>query len=151
MRSATATASTFIAASTQEVWHALTDPTLIREYFMGATVTSDWTVGDVITWSGEWSGHGYADKGLILALEPHQRLSFSHWSALSGTNDDVEHRHIIDIRLVPIDDGTEVILSQANMSNRVTPDDRAHRGDYESNWREVLRGLREVVERDHVA
>lgn len=49
-----ATAELDIAAMPKQVWQALTDPALIKQYFMGADVETDWKPGSPITWKGEY-------------------------------------------------------------------------------------------------
>jgi uncharacterized protein YndB with AHSA1/START domain len=142
----TASVSTRIDASRQHVWRALTDPTIISEYYLGATVSTDWRVGSPITWSGEWKGTAYTDKGEILAVEPGELLSYSHWSPMTGTEDSPEHYHVVTITLSDAGDGTEVELRQSNLHGGTSEADRRHRDDYESNWSIMLEGLKEAVE-----
>ncbi|WP_257613834.1 SRPBCC family protein [Arthrobacter sp. 31Y] len=65
-----AVTSTIIAAPRQRVWMALTEPALIQQYFLGTKVTTTWRVGHPITYSGEYNGRPYQDKGIILACDP---------------------------------------------------------------------------------
>jgi uncharacterized protein YndB with AHSA1/START domain len=142
----TARASTRIHASRQDVWQALTDPTIISEYYLGATVSTDWQVGSPITWSGEWNGTAYTDKGEILAVEPGRLLSYSHWSPTSGTEDSPQHYHVVTITLSAAGDRTDVELKRSNLKGGVSEADRRHRDDYESNWSTMLDGLKKSVE-----
>lgn len=146
MTDVTARASTEIQAPPSAVWNALTDPDLIRQYFLGATVTSDWKVGSPITFAGEWDGQKYEDKGEILALEPERRLSYSHWSPMTGQPDLPENYHVVDITLDAKGDITTVTLEQSNLTGGVTDADRAAREDYEKNWATMLQGLKTTVE-----
>jgi uncharacterized protein YndB with AHSA1/START domain len=66
-----------IHASRSKVWRSLTDPSNVRKYFMGATVATDWRQGHPITWSGEWKGTPFQDKGEILAIDYEK-----NWSAV---------------------------------------------------------------------
>ena len=75
-----ATADVVVAASPERVWRALTDPGQIAEYMMGSRVDTDWQPGSPITWSGEWQGKAYQDKGEVLELEPGTRLVVTHYS-----------------------------------------------------------------------
>jgi len=144
--------STIVDGSRDQVWHALTEPALVGEYFMGATVRSDWSVGSPITFSGEWQGKSFEDKGEILVAEPGKELRFSHWSPLSGSDDTPDNYHVVDITLDADGDTTRVTLSQSNLDGRLTDEDRAQRSDYEKNWSTVLEGLKRVVERNgHVS
>jgi uncharacterized protein YndB with AHSA1/START domain len=142
----TAEVSTVIRGSCKEVWNALTDPDLVREYFMGATVSTDWRVGSPITFSGEWKGGTYEDKGKILVAEPDEQLRFSHWSPSSGTEDAPKNYRVVDIALSDELGSTKVTLTQSNLEGGVTDADRASRDEYEKNWRTVLAGLKSVVE-----
>ena len=75
MSTTTAAASVQIEATPDDVWHALTEPELVRRYFMGATISTDWEVGHPITWDGESNGQDYQDKGEVLAVEQGRRLT----------------------------------------------------------------------------
>ena len=63
-----------INASKENVWHALTDPEMIKQYLFGTTVTTDWKVGSPITYQGEWEGKKYEDKGKILEFEKEKKI-----------------------------------------------------------------------------
>jgi uncharacterized protein YndB with AHSA1/START domain len=146
MAETTASASTTIAAARGRVWNALTDPQLIRQYFMNTTVNTDWQVGHPITFTGTWQDKEYEDKGSILSFEPEEELSFSHWSPLTGTDDTPDNYHVVRITLSDDDGGTRVTLEQSNLNGGVTDADRKSREDYEKNWKGVLDGLKKVVE-----
>ena len=146
MSETTARAATVVNAPKKEVWKALTDPNALRQYFMGATVSTDWKVGSPITFAGEWKGKKYEDKGEILAFRKDAELKFSHWSPMSGTADAPENYHVVDITLHDTNAGTEVVLTQSNLEGGVTDADRSSREDYERNWTSTLAGLKSVVE-----
>lgn len=138
--------STRIQASRREVWDGLVDLDNISKFFLGARVATDWVVGHPITWSGEWQGKAYEDKGEILAFEREKRLRFSHWSSMSGPPDEPANRHVVDITLDDVRDETEVTLVQTNLEGGITAADREHRAEYERNWSTLLAGLKELVE-----
>ncbi len=134
-------------APTAAVWEALTDPDLAQRYTLGgARIETDWQVGSPITWTGEWNGKTFEDRGEILQVEPERVLSYSHWSPMGGTDDSPDNYHVVTIRLGDADGGTEVTLTQTNLTGGVTDEDRAHREEFEANWSTMLDGLREVVE-----
>ncbi len=58
--------SVVIDAPAADVWEALTNPELVKEYLHGTTMATDWQVGSPITWTGEWKGQAYQDKGTVL-------------------------------------------------------------------------------------
>ena len=146
MSDITASASIVIDRPRTQIWTALTDPDLVKQYFMGATVKSDWQVGHPITFSGTWNDKPYEDKGEILSFEPEQEMSYSHWSPLSGTDDEPSNYHVVHIALEDGMVGTKVTLEQSNLEGGATETDRASRDDYEKNWATVLQGLKKVAE-----
>ena len=128
------------------MWEALLAPAKLKRFFYGAEVLTDWKVGSPIVMKGEFKGKPYEDTGKILAVEPERRLSFSHFSPLTGEADAPENYHVVTFVLEPLKGGTEVTLTQANLTGGVRSGDLAHRAEYEKNWRTVLEGLATVVE-----
>ena len=145
MSEPTAQVSRVVAAPADEVWTALTTPETVKRFFMGADVTSDFRVGSPIRFKGEFKGKSYEDKGEILEAEPRRRLSFSHYSAMSGAPDAPENYHVVTFELQPDRDSTKVTLTQSNLKGGVKPSDVEHRQDYEKNWAGVLDGLNQAV------
>ncbi|MCF3141600.1 SRPBCC domain-containing protein [Paenarthrobacter sp. AR 02] len=135
---AVATAS--IPANRQKVWEALTDPALIKQYFLGTNVETTWRVGDPITYSGEYNGKSYEDKGTILAFEPPALLKTTHYSPASGLPDTAENYHTVEYSLAEEADGTRVTIRQGNNSS-----DQETTQSTET-WQVVLRNLKEFLE-----
>jgi uncharacterized protein YndB with AHSA1/START domain len=146
MSEITASSSIVIDRPRAQVWTALTDPDLVKQYFMGATVKTDWQVGHPITFTGTWNDKPFEDKGEILSFEPDQEMSYSHWSPLSGAADVPDNYHVVHIALEDSMVGTKVTLEQSNLEGGATEADRASRDDYEKNWATVLQGLKKVSE-----
>jgi uncharacterized protein YndB with AHSA1/START domain len=140
-RGLVAKTSTVINAPVAEVWSALTNPEMIRQYMFGANVVSDWKEGGSIVWKGEWQGKAYEDKGVILKLEAGRVLQYSHYSPLSGLPDALEHYHLVTIQLSGEGARTKVSLAQDN-----NPTEQA-RGHSEKNWEMMLAGLKKLLER----
>lgn len=141
MNELTAQVNKTIHASAIQVWSAITTSATLKKFFFGADVETDWSIGSPIRMKGDFKGKKYEDKGEILAVEPQQRLSFSHWSALSGQADTPENYHVVTFDLTPEGEETKVTLSQSNLTGGATPSDVAHRAEYEKNWTMVLDGL----------
>jgi uncharacterized protein YndB with AHSA1/START domain len=135
-----AKSSVTIAAPPDRVWDALVDPRSVKQYMLGADVASDWRKGSPITWSGEWKGKGYQDKGVVLAVHPGRRLQYSHFSPLAGLPDKPENYHTVTIELAQDGERTKVALSQ---DKNPTPEAKEHS---EENWDKILAGLKKVVE-----
>ena len=135
-----ATANTTIDADPQRVWQAMTDPKLVAEYMMGSEVASDWQPGSPITWSGEWEGKTYQDKGEVLQAEPGRLLEVTHFSPLTGAEDVPENYHRVRYELAPAGGGTEVRLTQDGC------DSAEQAEQFSQNWQGMLDGLKKVAE-----
>ncbi|HET6981921.1 MAG TPA: SRPBCC family protein [Myxococcaceae bacterium] len=147
MTEPTAQVSKVIDATPDEIWRALTTPKIMKAYFLGADISSDFQVGSPITFRGQFKGKSYEDKGSIQTVEPGRRLIFTHYSPLAGLADDPENYHTVAFELAPVKGGTKVTLTQANLLGGVKPSDLEHRAEYEKNWMSVLEGLKKTVEK----
>lgn len=127
-------------APSQRVWDALTNPEIIKQYFFGTYASSDWKEGSSITFEGEWEGKKYKDKGTILKVEPGKLLSYNFWSSMSGIEDKPENYVIITYELSGEDNKTSLTIKQQNIP---TEEMKEHS---EKNWKQVLEGLKGVVE-----
>src|SRR5262249_34671599 len=121
-------------------WEALVTPELVKKYFFGTTVASEWKPGSPITWSGEWQGKRYQDKGKIVRAEPGRVLAFTHFSPLSGMPDVPENYHTVTIDLAEKAGKTTLSLAQ---DGNPSAEARAHT---EANWKMVLDGLKKLLE-----
>ena len=136
----TARASTTIHAPASQVWEALTEPELIKQYLFGSEVVTDWKVGSPIYYRGMWEGRAFEDKGTVLEVEPNQRLVSTHWSPLSGVPDVPENYHTVTYLLDEHDGNTDVTILQ---DHNASEEEKQHS---EQNWRVVLDGLKKLVE-----
>ncbi|MCD4853659.1 SRPBCC domain-containing protein [Arthrobacter sp. AK01] len=135
-----AVASTTVPARPERVWEALTDPELIKQYFLGTNVATTWQVGDPITYSGEYNGKPYEDKGTILAFDPPELLKTTHYSPTSGLPDAPENYHTVEYRVAEAADGTTVTISQGNNSSVEEVEQST------ATWQLVLQNLKEFLE-----
>ena len=142
-KSIIAKADTTINASVDVVWKALVTPSTIKKYMFGSDVVSDWREGAAIRWKGQWKGTFYEDKGVILEMAPPKKLSYSHFSPLTGESDIPENYHTVTIELNQKGSSTDVSLTQDNNKNE---DGKRHS---EKNWSQMLSSLKQVVEQDN--
>jgi uncharacterized protein YndB with AHSA1/START domain len=131
-----------IAASPARVWRALTDPDQVRAYMHGTNLATDWAVGGPITWTGEWKGKSYVDKGTVLEVDPDRHLSYTHWSPMGGSDDRPENYHTVSFDLVAAGPATKLTLTQDNNPSQAEADAMA-----ENNWGPMLDGLKATAER----
>lgn len=129
-----------INATPAQVWKALTTPELIKRYLMGTDVSTDWKEGSTITYSGEYEGKEYHDKGIIRKIEPEKILQSTYLSSMSGKEDKPENYNLVTYKIDLRDKQTILTLSQDNISSEK---EREHSIE---NWKMVLGKLKQVVE-----
>ncbi|ONI71687.1 ATPase [Kribbella sp. ALI-6-A] len=135
-----ATARVEIEASPERVWQVLLDPVATKEFMFGSEVETDWQAGSPITWTGEYEGKAYQDKGKVLAVEPGRRLQVTHYSPMSGQPDVPENYHTLTYELSGGNGKTQLSLSQ---DNNASEEEAEHsRG----MWEMLVQGVKKVAE-----
>jgi len=137
-------ASVIIDAPASKVWEALTTPEIIKQYFFGTDAVSDWKAGSPITFSGEWEGKHYEDKGTILEVVPNKLFRYNYWSSMSGIEDKPENYVIITYALLEENNNTTLTITQENI-----PDEKM-KDHSEQNWKKVLADLKKLLETETV-
>lgn len=130
-----------ISVPVEEVWKALTEPEIIKQYMFGTEVETDWKVGSPIFWRGQWQGKKYEDKGEILQYEENRSVSYSHFSPLTCQPDIPDNYHTITIKLSDDNGHTSATLSQDG-------NDTEEAQKYsQKNWDMMLQSLRQLLEK----
>jgi len=65
----------YIRASLEKVWDAITNPDLTEKYFYGTRVHSDWEVGSEMTYA--YPDGSLASDGHVISIDPPKRLEFT--------------------------------------------------------------------------
>lgn len=130
-----------INAPVAEVWKGLTDPEIVKQYFFGTNVKSDWKAGSPITFSGEWEGKSYQDKGNIQEITPGKYVKYSYWSSMGGTEDKPENYANVSYTLDENYGFTTLTVTQDNIK------DIASKEHSEQNWQTVFGGLKNLLEK----
>lgn len=139
-RGMTASANVTINACPSRVWEALTRPELIKRYFFGADIVTDWREGQPILYRGKWEGKAFEDKGVVVTFEPERQLIVTHWSPLSGVPDIPENYHTVAYNLEAAGNVTKLTITQ---DNNASAEEAAHSTE---NWNAVLQGLKALLE-----
>jgi uncharacterized protein YndB with AHSA1/START domain len=127
-------------APIEKVWHGLTDPATVKEYFFGTDLKSDWKVGSPITFSGEWEGHKYEDGGIILDIDEPRLLKYTYWSSMMGLENIPENYYNITYELSETEAVTTLVITQDGVKNQEAADHS------EQNWKTVFDGLKKIIE-----
>jgi uncharacterized protein YndB with AHSA1/START domain len=131
--------TTIIKAPVEKVWDALTNPEIVKQYFFGTNLITDWKVGSPLRFRGEWEGKPYEDKGEVLEYTPLKSLAYSYLSSWSHMPDEPENYLRVSYAVRPVNGGTEMTITQSNYD-----EERAQHS--EGNWAMVMDGLRKCVE-----
>jgi uncharacterized protein YndB with AHSA1/START domain len=129
-----------IKAPKSKVWEALTKPEIVKQYFFGSNLITDWKVGSKIRWTGEWEGKTYEDKGTVLQNEPEKILKYNYWSNFSNQPDLPENYQTITYRIKEGKGKTILDIIQENCRSEEVRDHS------ESNWKSVMDEMRKMVE-----
>lgn len=133
-------ASIEIAASSADVWDALVNPAAAKKYFFGADIQSDWMEGSPITFTGEFNGTFFHEKGTILHCQPYRFLQYSHWSDLEQLPDLPENYRNWTFRIES--GGPNVVLSV--VEDNIPDETKRARSD--EFWSGVLTTIKRIVE-----
>ncbi len=129
-----------INAPAAKVWQALTDAAIVKQYFFGTNVKSDWKKGSPIIWEGEWEGKTYQDTGKILDIDAGRYIKYNYWSSMSGTEDKPENYANITYTLTEDKGITTLAITQDNIKNKEAKEHS------EQNWMYVFGKMKEMLE-----
>ncbi len=136
---AIAKASTIFHAPIEKVWDALTNPTLVKQYFFGTELVADWKVGGTIYFRGVWEGKPYEDKGIIQTYEENKTLSYLYRSSWDTLPDILENYLLVTYTLAKTENGTELTIAQQSATAEKAKDS-------EGNWYGMMEGMRKIIE-----
>ncbi|HJP64384.1 MAG TPA: SRPBCC family protein [Mucilaginibacter sp.] len=133
-----------INAPAAKVWEALTNPAIVKQYFFGTNVKTDWKKGSPIIWEGEWDGKTYQDTGKILEVDPGKSVKYNYWSSMSGTED--IPANYLDITYDLSENGGKTLLTITQ--EKIKSEEAKNHS--EQNWKSVFGKMKEMVENGNV-
>jgi uncharacterized protein YndB with AHSA1/START domain len=130
-----------INASSPNIWEALIDPEIAKEYFFGAEIVTNWIAGSPIIFKGEFNGNKYEEKGVLLSVEPNTQLRYSHWSNFDGLPDEPENYRTWTFDINEKDGKTQLSITEDN----IPTEKQKNRSD--EFWNETLMKIKRLVEK----
>lgn len=129
-----------IKAKPELIWDALINPEIVKNYLYGTKLISNWKLGSEISFTGEWEGTKYLDRGTIQELIPNQCLSYTYLSSFSGLPDEKENYSLITFQIVPKLDFFILSLTQKGFTSQQAKEHS------QSSWDSILKQIKEIVE-----
>lgn len=140
---------TYIAATPERVWQALTQAQFTRQYWFGRCVESDWRVGSVVKY---WTDEARSDldfSGKVLRSEPPRLLSYTfgeewgRWVRDSTAHQDMLHEapSRVTFELELTGEATKLTL----VHDQFEPGSKSLQG-VSRGWPGILSGLKSVLE-----
>ncbi len=130
---------THVNAPLEKVWQALTNPDIVKQYFFGTTLITDWQVSHKIAFTGEWEGKAYEDKGIIQEYVPNQKAVYTYLNSWSGLPDAPENYQLITYEVSNVDGGTQLTITQTNF-------DEEKAKHSEESWASIMDGMKKLIE-----
>ena len=133
------TYQTTIKAPVNKVWDALTKPEIVKQYFFGSDLRTDWEKGSPVYFSGEYEGHAYEDKGIVLEYVENQKLSYSYLSSWANLEDKPENYLLVSYEVKALENGTELKITQSNYTEEKAQHSK-------ENWASLVNEMKKMVE-----
>ena len=132
---------TYIAATPEQVWQALTDGALTRQYWYGRRVESDWKVGSPVTfWYEAEGGEAVSDRGIVLESNLPKRLSYTfHVEFVDELRDEHPSRVGFDIEATGQDAKLTLTHDEFDPGSKMLEGIR-------SGWPAILSSLKSLLE-----
>ncbi len=130
---------TTVHAPVDKVWEALTVPSLVKQYFFGSDLVTNWEIGQPIYFRGSWYGLAYEEKGIVKEYKYLDKLTYSYLSSWSGKDDAPENYLLVTYDVKSVKEGTKLTVFQTNYDAEKAEHSKA-------NWKMVFDGLKKLVE-----
>jgi uncharacterized protein YndB with AHSA1/START domain len=132
---------TYIAATPEKVWDALTNGDLTEQYFFGSRIESNWEEGAKVTYSRNGK---VTEQGTILKYDPVHELSYT-WTGI-GDDTPRESPTVATFKLQHMDSTVKLTVIHENL---VKTDVVEKEGTFEganNGWPAILSNLKTFLE-----
>ena len=135
------TSTIVINAQAEQVWRALTEPALVKQWQYGSDLLTDWTVGSPIRFVAEWDGGVFEQWGRVLDFQPTALIRYTLFAPRPDLEDRPENYFTMSYVLEESGGVTTLAVTQDDPRPSAGP---AAGDDTEEN--PVLQSLKAVVE-----
>lgn len=129
-----------IQAPVAQVWNALVNPELVKQWQYGSELITDWQVGRPIRFRTQWEGKVLEQWGQILAINPFEFIQYSLFAPRPDLKDKPENYFVMSYLLTLEGEFTKLEIRQQD--NRPGAKQEAPQGEDNP----VLKGLKALLE-----
>jgi uncharacterized protein YndB with AHSA1/START domain/DNA-binding transcriptional ArsR family regulator len=129
--------ATFIRATPEAIWHALTESDFTTRYWYGSTVHSEWTVG--APWALHTASGDVGITGEVLEADPPGRLVVTYKQAWGG-GDEPPSRVTFEI------EGAGPGVQKLTVVHETEPGTTTQIADVAAGWPFIIAGLKTLLE-----
>lgn len=130
---------TYIRATPEDIWKALTSPGFTSQYFYATRVESSWQPGEPVYYRYE-DGETTAVEGEVIEAEPPRKLVIS-WHVLYDENAKKELPSRVSFTLEPMNEQTRLRIVHDRF-----PEDSVVFDSIRSGWPWIVAGLKSLLE-----
>jgi uncharacterized protein YndB with AHSA1/START domain/DNA-binding transcriptional ArsR family regulator len=129
--------TTFIRATPELIWRALTESDFTTRYWYGSSIESSWTAGD--PWQLLVNG-APGIKGEVLEADPPRRLALTYQSVWAGVADDVPSCLSFEIQ------SAAPGVCQLTVVHETEPGQGSRIAEVAAGWPYIIAGLKTLLE-----
>ena len=129
-----------IQAPIDQVWNALVEPELVKQWQYGSELITDWQVGSSIRFRTQWNNQVFEQWGQVLAFEPFGLIRYSLFAPRPGLEDKPENYFVMNYLLSAENGGTKLEIRQED--NRPGAQQEEPQGENNP----ILKGLKALLE-----
>ncbi|MCM3720243.1 SRPBCC family protein [Fictibacillus phosphorivorans] len=132
---------TYIGASPEQVWEALTEGDITEKYFFGTRIESNWEEGSSVTYSRNGE---VTDEGSVLNYDPSHELSFT-WT---NKSDDTprESPTVVTFKLQHMDSTVKLTLIHDNLVKSDIVEKEGTFEGFNNGWPAILSNMKTYLE-----
>ena len=137
-----------INAPASSVWDALVNPEQTKKYMFGCETVSDWKVGSLLLWKGEYeSKEMIFVKGHIVDIKPEKLLVYTTIDPNSNIDDTSENYLTVTYALTSEKGQTILTVTQGDY-NTVADGEKRYKETYNNGegWNPILIEIKKLVE-----
>ncbi len=129
-----------INASTQSVWHILTNPEMVKRWQYGSELHTTWETGTSIKFRTVWEDQVFEQWGQVLEIRLYELIKYSLFAPRPDLEDKPENYFIMNYVLTEENGQTKLeIIQEDNRSNAVQEEPQGEENP-------ILKSLKDLAE-----